>query len=217
MRSKLRERLQTTLNNYHQYVGSKRNYSEERRRAILRAVNQLLKGESFIYWTFRCPKCGSDNLKKHQNQQRKIKGQTKRYRCRDCKHVFLDYTTNLKWTHLSVEAVGVIITQLTVGTTYSNTNRILSQLPTAHFTNMQKGISKKTVINLANKTADLLRRFESNVLKLEKSREWQIDEMFQKETKGKHFKIINVIDVDTRYLLASHVSESRGLTTHWRH
>lgn len=121
---------------------------------------------------------------------------------------FLDYMNNLKWTHFSPDVVALIVTQLISGTTHSNTCRIMSEFSSTD--QQTTRISRRTITNIADKVADLMRKFESKVLKLEKSQEWQIDEIFQKKGNGNHFKIINVIDVDTRYILATHVSESRG-------
>ncbi len=212
MTAKLKNIVQTKLEDYPSYIYSRQKYGEDYRN-VLKIVNNLFRGESLIlYDVLMCPICGSSNIKKHQNQKRKRKGEIEKYKCNDCGSVFLDYMNNLKWTHFSADDVAVIVTQLVSGTTHSNICRIMSEFSsTDHLNQHTTRIDRKTITNIAGNVADLMRKFESKVLKLEKSREWQIDEIFQKKGNGNHFKIINVIDVDTRYILATHVSESRGL------
>ncbi len=171
--------------------------------SLLLLVNTILQCEDLSAWVVRCPRCGSYNVIKKQNLRRKRKGQGRKYLCKDCGK-FFNWDNNLKWTHCPTNIVGEILLLVATGNTFRKTARIISS------SSSKQKISEKTVANIVAKSVDLMRRFERIVpLKLKKSKEWQIDEIFQARKKGDHLKVINVIDTGTRYILATHASEER--------
>ncbi len=144
-----------------------------------------------------CPNCNSTNLLK-DGTRKTIIGKKQRWLCKDCKKRFVN--NPIKKIKGNIDTVITAIDLYMKGVSYRGIVDTLKQFYGLKVTHV-------TVMNWVNNYMKKINDYV-NTLKPNVSDTWQADEQFIK-AKGKKEYIWNVLDQDTRFLLASNESPTR--------
>ncbi len=145
----------------------------------------------------KCPICQSNNTRK-DSKRKTSTGYKQRWYCKDCHKRFTETPTpNIKGDE---NTVILAIDLYLKGVSYRGIADSLKQ-----FYGLK--VSHITVMNWINKFMKIINEYVKN-LHPEVSDQWHADEQFIK-VKGKIQYIWNVLDTETRFLLASHASPTR--------
>ena len=149
----------------------------------------------------KCSKCSSENVKKDGLRKTENRGNIQRYKCRDCNTRFVvdegfsrKRNTPEKITqslHLYFSGVSLRKSQAHLGVFYPH------------------NASHMTILRWIREYSSLIGNFVDN-LKINNSECISFDEMEYK-TKGKQSFFIDVIDMQTRYILSSGYYYNRGM------
>ena len=153
--------------------------------------------------TTKCLLCGSKHIQKWGFRYRKSRARIQRYRCMTCRHrweinpnfAFVSMRTNPKAIMVALDLYfkGISLRKIQDHLVQFEDTRV-------SFVAVYKWIQK--YVALMEQYAKLLRPQLSNV--------WHADEM-KVNVHGKWQWLWNIMDSDTRYILASHVAQGRGV------
>ncbi|KXB02609.1 hypothetical protein AKJ45_03410, partial [candidate division MSBL1 archaeon SCGC-AAA261F19] len=161
-------------------------------------------------YQIKCPQCGSKNVIRKGKAQRKWKDDVQRYKC-ECGYRFI-----IDPTFQSPYPLWVVDRILDSGRKGLRPPDIADEvIRESKLRGQSISITAQTVGNIVKKYVKLLLRFEGLVLRETTSCEWQIDDTYEivpENARGKKFSwIVNVLEVDTSYFLAAHVSDTRTI------
>jgi transposase-like protein len=146
---------------------------------------------------YECKFCGSNQITKYGKKTKQLK---QRYYCKTCKKTFVsDTITRKMW--FNPEVVTMTLDLYYKGVSLRGIQDHLNQI-----FNVQLN-SPQTILNWVRKYEILIGEYVKT-LKPELSGQWHTDEMKVKFG-GKWRWLWNVMDKDTRYLLASNITEKR--------
>jgi len=147
-----------------------------------------------------CKFCGSREIMRYGRKTKQLK---QRYLCKDCKRTFVpDTITRKMW--FNPEVVTMTLNLYYKGVSLRGIQDHLNQI-----FNVQLN-SPQTILNWIKKYKALIGEYVKT-LKPQLSDQWHVDEMKVKFG-GKWRWLWNVLDKDTRYLLASNITEKREVT-----
>ncbi|ADC64590.1 hypothetical protein Ferp_0413 [Ferroglobus placidus DSM 10642] len=180
-------------------MGVKRISIPKENREKLLVFNRLLRNQTLNKWNPSCPHCNSYHIIKKTDIKRERKGYAKKYLCRDCNSTFT-FDNCFEWTHYPPRVVGDIFHLIAKGESYRD---IIEFIKDRHGVEMDR----KTVINISRYCTERLEMFRKKIdLKLLHPTVWEIDEIYLPRGKGKFFKALTVLDIDTGYILIIYVS-----------
>lgn len=144
-----------------------------------------------------CPSCQSHNLQKDGTRKTTL-GKKQRWLCKDCNKRFVNEP--IKKIKGNMDTIITAIDLYMKGVSYRGIADSLKQ-----FYGLR--LSHVTIMNWVNNYMAMINDYVDN-LKPQVSDQWHADEQFIK-AKGKQEYIWNVLDNDTRFLLASNESPTR--------
>jgi putative transposase len=172
------------------------------------AANTYIKNEPkpkvFAEDAIPCDKCGSIRVIKFG-----IANKKQIYYCKDCKHKFRQ-ASMLKKAKFNPELVSLTLDLYFSGLSLRKIARSVSD----HF-NVDIGYA--TIYTWIQKYIPLISQYVNSLVPKELSDTWHADELFVKMKGGIHAKngksvafVWNIMDRDTRFLIASKLTEDRG-------
>ncbi len=153
-----------------------------------------------------CPHCGSEQFVKDGKRKRKYLNPVQVFLCQKCKRKFSD--TAVSNLHHPLWVVDIILSSFVEGERIEAIIREV--MKTAKMKGLTLTISTPTVINIIKTWSELLLTIEEYFHPVLLSTVWQIDDVFQPRPHRLWWYITNVLAVDQRYWLASHVSKNRN-------
>ncbi len=144
----------------------------------------------------QCKYCGSENLRKDGHVSNK-----QVYECKECGHKFND---NQNFTKMRVDK-STIVTALNLyydGLSLRKAQRNLEQI-------FEVKVSQVTILNWVKKYSSLVKEFVET-LTPQTSAKWHEDETMIK-CEGRDTWFWELVDEDTKFLVASHISGTRSL------
>lgn len=157
--------------------------------------NQLTQQEEI-----RCEKCGTLNIVKNGNRKTES-GMRQRYKCQDCGHRFT--WDIIKHRKVSGKMVALTMDLYFKGLSYRKIANTIYQ-----FYDMK--VHHETVRRWITTFMEKMNNYVSN-LKLEHSDIWVADEQKVKTKKDEWVWVWNVMDKETRFLIANNVTKNRSL------
>ena len=146
-------------------------------------------------YTFNCPYCGNDKIVKNGTQFGK-----QRYRCKACRKQFND-TGAVGGRHATAEQIGMAIRMYYGGNSYKQTAETMAD---GHdISEPSKETLYRWVTEYTDAAKDLLADHPAHT-----SGKWVADEI-QVRVGGEKMWLWNVMDANTRYALAVHLSPNR--------
>ncbi len=152
-----------------------------------------------------CSHCGSDKYVKDGKRRRKYLGLVQIYLCKKCGRKFSDIA--IPYTHYPIWVLDIILSLFVGGLSIQAIPEEVKK--TAKLKGMNLSISIPTVIKIIINCSNLLLKIEEHYHHTLKSNTWQIDDCFQPRPHRLWYYITNVMSIDQRYWLASHVSKNR--------
>jgi transposase-like protein len=146
-------------------------------------------------YEFNCPYCGESKIVKNGRQSGK-----QRYRCKGCAKQFND-TGALHGHRLPTNQVGAAIDMFYSGMSYKQIAEMMAT--TFHIPEPSKDTLYNWVKDYTDAAVEEMSQYPAHT-----SRNWVADEM-QVKVGGERLWNWNVMDSETRYILASHLSPNR--------
>jgi transposase-like protein len=148
----------------------------------------------------RCPKCGSDEHIIRRGIRHNRHGPVQRYSCKRCK---IRFTGRNAFDGIRSNAA-------TVATAIDLYYRGLSLRQVAQHLETSRGvmITHGTVYNWLKRYVELVNRYVKS-LQVRTSERWHADETFVR-VRGRHLVMWALLDSETRFLIAMHISQGRG-------
>jgi putative transposase len=156
-----------------------------------------------IQVTTKCLVCGSKHIQKWGFRYRKSGARIQRYKCMTCRHRWensVDPTFALM--RVNTKAIMVALDLYFKGISLRKIQDHLRQFEDTH-------VSFVAVYKWIQKYAALMEQY-AKLLRPQLSGVWHADEM-KVNIHGKWQWLWNIMDSDTRYILASHVAQGRGV------
>lgn len=151
--------------------------------------------------TLPCPKCGAKEVREIEPEERKKKGQVKRFLCLNCGRKFVE-----NYPIATDYNLDVLATILGLVSSLRRPTTIVYELK-----KIGVECSKPTIYNLSRKCVGILMEFESIVLDFDPNY-LVIDDSVEVVNRNTLW-VTNVIECETRFWLASHVSSNREYTS----
>jgi transposase-like protein len=145
----------------------------------------------------KCLNCSSNNLKKNGTRA-VVSGKKQRWLCLDCSHSFV--MDDIRENKASVEIVVLCMDKYMKGSSYRQIANSLKQ-----FHNLK--VSQMSVMRWVKRYTEVISNYTQQYT-LNVSDTWHTDEQFIK-VRGKVNYVWNCMDNETRFLLASNVTEKR--------
>ena len=147
----------------------------------------------------KCPKCSSETIKKDGWRNTLNRGKIQRYECKSCDHRFTNNDGFKRMKH-SPQKISLCLDLFYRGV---STRKIQEHLKAFYPHNADH----RTILRWIIKYSNVISQFTDN-LNLNVGNEIQLDEMEYK-TKGKQSWFIDMIDTQTRFMVASDFVKSR--------
>ena len=148
----------------------------------------------------KCRKCGLDDMVVKKGFRYNRSGPVQMYYCKRCRTKF---TGRMAFEGMKNKA-SMVATALDLYFRGLSLRQVAQHLESAHGVR----ISHATVYNWIKKYVELVNRFVKP-LSVKSSERWHADETLIK-VKGDHIVLWSLLDSETRFLIALHVSSSRG-------
>ena len=148
-----------------------------------------------------CPKCGLDDQIVKDGPRYNRSGPVQRYICRRCKKRFSERATGFKGMKNKAEIVAGALDLYYRGLSL---RQITQHLETSHHIK----ISYATVYYWIKKYIAIITQYTEG-LNANLSERWHADETILKVS-GRHLLLWSLLDSETRFLVATHVSQKRG-------
>ncbi len=157
-----------------------------------------------------CPRCRYDSISKngtHINKTNNVKKQ--KYKCPQCKYQFRESKDTIAMSHSDPIIIAEVLNLVTIGVSYRNIARSMK---------ISRGVSITygTVLNWIKKFTEIIKDYTDSFYP-ELGSAWCVDETIlrvknTKPIKGKGFSVWlwNIIDPQTRYVIATEVSKKRS-------
>ena len=152
----------------------------------------------------RCLACGSNHIQKWGFRYRKNGTRIQRYKCLTCRHRW-DVNPSAAFAQMRTNPKAVLIA-LDLYFKGISLRKIQDHLKQFEQTN----VSFVAVYKWIRKYVGLMEQY-AKTLQPQLSGVWHADEM-KVNVHGKWYWLWNIMDSDTRYILASHVAQGRGTT-----
>lgn len=147
----------------------------------------------------KCPKCLSESIKKDGLRKTENRGKIQRYKCKACSHRFSDNDGFKRMKH-NPQKISLCLDLFYRGV---STRKIQEHLKAFYPHNADH----RTILRWIVKYSNVISQF-TDKLRLNVGDEIQLDEMEYK-TKGKQSWFIDIIDTQTRFMVASDFVKSR--------
>jgi len=161
----------------------------------------IKSGVEYQYNEKNCPKCGLDDQVVKDGARYNRNGPAQRYICKRCKKRFAERTAGFKGMKNKADIVASALDLYYRGLSL---RQIVQHLETSH----RVKISHGTVYYWIKKYVDIVSQYTRG-LNVNLSERWHADETILK-VNGRHLLLWSLLDSETRYLVATHVSQKRG-------
>jgi len=154
--------------------------------------------------TTKCLACGSTRINKWGFRYRKNGVRIQRYKCQSCRHRWdVKPSPAFESMRANPKAIMVALDLYFKGISLRKIQDHLKQFE-------RTNVSYVAVYKWIRKYTDLMAQY-AKTLRPQLSGVWHVDEM-KVNVHGKWHWLWNIMDSDTRYILASHVAQGRGAT-----